>query len=269
MQLSQSELACMWNLWWVSQQQLDCKSFVEALARIKTAKCTYRTFVKSSLIDSRESNVPTRRSGIWNCCDIQPRGRRQKVSSVHNTSYTRKITQEAIVEQNQRNKRKKKWKQNQAPKWNYCCNDASCTLLTSDATHFVNRDIECDVRDALVKIAPCCVRGLSIQQRQWYQDILQSCHCTRSLSLSPSNSSSKSHTQLQICFLREEKEQLLIFFSFVPSTLFRSFLARRKREEDRIFFGHSSFQAHYCDLFFRLVQCFLSDHISCEAFAFL
>jgi hypothetical protein len=51
---------------------------VEALARIKTAECTYRTFDKSSLIDSRESNVPTRRSGIWNCCDIQPRGRRPK-----------------------------------------------------------------------------------------------------------------------------------------------------------------------------------------------
>jgi hypothetical protein len=26
-------------------------------------------------------------------------------------------------------KRKKKWKQNQASKWNYCCNEPSCTLL--------------------------------------------------------------------------------------------------------------------------------------------
>lgn len=133
-------------------------------------------------------------------------------------------------------------------------------LLTSDATHFVNRDIEGDVRDALVKIAPCCVRRLSIQQRQWYQDILQSCHCTRSLSLSlclsPSNSSSKSHSCSHATsdlflarrkgatsnFLQLRSKHIIQIFScakkkgrrsnflrplFVPSTLLWSFLQTR------------------------------------------
>ncbi len=147
----------MWNLWWVIQQQLDCKSFVEAFAGLKTAKHTYRTFVKSSLIVSRESNVPTRRSGIWNCCDIQPRGRRQKVSLVHNSSHPRKITQET------KSGTEMKFKMKLLARF----------LLTFEETHLVNRDIEGDVRDALVKIAPCCVRRLSIQQRQWYQDIIR------------------------------------------------------------------------------------------------
>jgi hypothetical protein len=41
----------------------------------------------------------------------------------------------------------------------------ACFLLTSEETHLVNRDIKGNVWDALVKIAPCCVRRLSIQQR--------------------------------------------------------------------------------------------------------
>jgi len=91
---------------------------------------------------------------------------------------------------------------NQAPKWNYCCNEAFCTLLTdiwrerrngnkirhrneiivamkifarflltSEETHLVNRDIEGDVRDALVKITPCCVCQLSIQQKLLIGDL--------------------------------------------------------------------------------------------------
>jgi len=184
----------MWNLWWVIQQQLDCKSFVEAFAGLKTAKHTYRTFVKSSLIVSRESNVPTRISGIWNCYDIQPRGRRQKVSLVHNSSRIKDLSNSSLTARvlwklSQGSKLRNirivpssncRWLlaenpmllradqafgtcksgyrrrcsrrsgkdcsmlrspivhstkamipgYNQAPKWNYCCNEACCTLLT-------------------------------------------------------------------------------------------------------------------------------------------
>jgi hypothetical protein len=113
---------------------------------------------------------------------------------------------------------------------------------------------------------------LSIQQRQWYQEILQSCHCTRSLSLSPSNSSSKSHScshATSDLFLARRKGTTSNFLQLRSKHIIQIFSCAKKKEEDRIFFGHSSFQAHYCDLFFRLVQCFLSDHISCKAFAFL
>jgi hypothetical protein len=115
---------------------------------------------------------------------------------------------------------------------------------------------------------------LSIQQRQWYQDILQSCHCTRSLSLSlsPSNSSSKSHScshATSDLFLARRKGTNSNFLQLRSKHITQIFSCAKKKEEDRIFFGHSSFQAHYCDLFFRLVLCILSVHISCEAFAFL
>lgn len=230
MQLSQSEFACMWNLWWVSQQQLDCKSFVEALARIKTAKCTYRTFVKSSPIDSRESNVPTRRSGIWNCCDIQPRGRRQKVSSVHNSSHPRKITQEATAEQNQRMKRKKKWKQNQAPKWNYCCNEASCTLLT---------DIWWN--------APC----KSGYRRRCSRRSGKDCSMLRSRIVHSTKAMIPGYTSklpLHAFSLSLSFE----FFLKIPLLLTRNFrFVSCAKKRNNFEFSSASFQAHYLDLFLR------------------
>ncbi len=158
----------------------------------------------------------------------------QKVSSVHNTSYPWKITQEATVEQNQRNKRKKKWKQNQAPKWNYCCNEASCTLLT---------DIWCNA---------LCKSGY---RRRCSRRSGKDCFMLRSPILHSTKAMIPGYTSklpLQALSVSVSVSLSFEFFLKIPLLLTRNFRfvsCTKKRNKSE--FPSASFQAHYSDLFLR------------------